>query len=138
VQIVTFDKETGQRPEWYKQHRNPDSVKQALARPLAANHWRWIHCAGMHGPTLHAVAEGTGTRLIIIASSILRFPTGWDVGKFAEIFIGAFTIHETVPLMLKDKRRQSPHREIQGRNASTPCRRTRPHHICMASEQWTV
>ncbi|PVG02782.1 hypothetical protein CPB86DRAFT_543273 [Serendipita vermifera] len=72
VQIVTFDKETGQRPQWYKQHRNPNAIKESLSHPLPANHWRWIHCEGMHGATLKAVAEGTG----------------WDIGQFAEIFVG--------------------------------------------------
>jgi hypothetical protein len=66
VQIVTFSRARtpGLRPTWHQQLKTPDAVRQALQTEIPENSWRWIHCQGLHGPTLRAVAEGTGTMIL--------------------------------------------------------------------------
>lgn len=62
VQIVTFSRARtpGLRPQWHQQLRNPEDVRKALLAEIPEDSWRWVHCEGLHGPTLRAVAEGTG------------------------------------------------------------------------------
>jgi hypothetical protein len=73
VQIVTFymGEDNCQQTRWERVLKRPAEVKEALGRKQEANTWRWIHCEGLHGPTMKAIAEGTGT-FCSQAASILQ------------------------------------------------------------------
>jgi hypothetical protein len=62
VQIVTFfiGEDNCQQARWDRVLTRPAEVNEVLARKQEPNTWRWIHCEGLHGPTVKAVAEGTG------------------------------------------------------------------------------
>ncbi|KIM29063.1 hypothetical protein M408DRAFT_127586 [Serendipita vermifera MAFF 305830] len=64
VQIVTFYKTEERQAEWANQLKLPkDAGKLAatLKRKGDPNKtWRWIHCEGLHGPTMKTIAKETG------------------------------------------------------------------------------
>ncbi|PVF95617.1 hypothetical protein CPB86DRAFT_787858 [Serendipita vermifera] len=71
VQIVEFRKDAAVPAKWYAPLNTPDAVTATLAAPPLYEHaWRWVHCSGLHGPTLKAVA----------------LATGWHLRKFGGIF----------------------------------------------------
>jgi hypothetical protein len=71
VQIVEFRKTVKIPSKWYPPIMKADDVFRALKTPPAdEDAWRWIHCTGLHGPTLKAVAKATG----------------WNLRKFGGIF----------------------------------------------------
>jgi hypothetical protein len=89
VQIVTFYMGEGdcQQTRWERVLKRPAEVKEVLGRKQEPNTWRWIHCEGLHGPTIKAVAEGTSACLL---SELHRFRItrclDWPLDRFAGIF----------------------------------------------------
>ncbi|KIM28734.1 hypothetical protein M408DRAFT_68927, partial [Serendipita vermifera MAFF 305830] len=71
VQVVEFRKETPVPAKWLPPMTDPEEVTRVLGqRPEFADGWRWVHCEGLHGDTLKAVANATG----------------WNERKFGGIF----------------------------------------------------
>ncbi|KIM29061.1 hypothetical protein M408DRAFT_127552 [Serendipita vermifera MAFF 305830] len=74
VQIVTFYKTEERQAEWanrLKLPKNSDKLAATLKQKGDPNKtWRWIHCEGLHGPTMKTIAK----------------ETGWPLDKFAGIF----------------------------------------------------
>jgi hypothetical protein len=61
VQIVEFRKDIPVPAKWYVPIKTPEVVTATLSEPPSHSQaWRWVHCTGLHGPTLKAVAEATG------------------------------------------------------------------------------
>jgi hypothetical protein len=65
VQIVTFFMEgyVGQNPDiqakWENPLTSPLAMRGVLRKPQEPRTWRWIHCEGLHGPTMKIIAEET-------------------------------------------------------------------------------
>jgi len=88
VQIVTFYMEEEKHAEWELPLHKPEHVRTALRRPQEANTWRLIHCEGLHGPTMRAIAHETSRCLS--ANALVRMVTmtylDWGLPRFARIF----------------------------------------------------
>ncbi|CCA69242.1 hypothetical protein PIIN_03141 [Serendipita indica DSM 11827] len=67
---VEFHRESGLPPNWHRELVGSAEIAEAIAEPVPAKSWRWIHCTGLHGPTLEVVAKAAG----------------WDPRKFAGVF----------------------------------------------------
>jgi hypothetical protein len=95
VQIVTFfmDDNVGQdadiQAKWESPLESPPEVRRALKwLPQESRTWRWIHCEGLHGPTMRIIAEETSASLQLnLSRRLLNLPTiDWSLDKFATIF----------------------------------------------------
>lgn len=60
VQVVEFHRESGLPPNWHRELVGSAEIAEAIAEPVPAKSWRWIHCTGLHGPTLEVVAKAAG------------------------------------------------------------------------------
>jgi hypothetical protein len=65
VQIVTFytGEDNCQQARWERVLKDPAEIKKVLGKKQEPNTWRWVHCEGLYGPTVKAVAEGTSAFL---------------------------------------------------------------------------
>lgn len=65
VQIVTFHKLEEKQAEWAPRLKLPNDAQrlQAALRNKGdpKKTWRWIHCEGLHGPTMKTIAKETST-----------------------------------------------------------------------------
>jgi hypothetical protein len=67
VQIVTFfmngyvGRNLGMRAKWENPvtSKEPVALRNALSEQQEPKTWRWIHCEGLHGPTMKIIAEKT-------------------------------------------------------------------------------
>lgn len=91
MQIVEFRSQTRVPAKWYPPLTKTEKVFDALSSlPEHKDAWRWVHCEGLHGPTLKAVARstgvfGTGCSLIMDSLNV-----GWPLRKFGGIFTCMF------------------------------------------------
>lgn len=69
VQVVTFYKEEEKRAKWEPPLKLPwanEKLQEVLKdKGDTEKTWRWIHCEGLHGPTLRTIAQQTGKYLPI-------------------------------------------------------------------------
>lgn len=64
VQVVEFRKEAKVPSKWFPPMIDPTEVTKVLGEPPEhPDAWRWVHCEGLHGETLKAVANATGQPL---------------------------------------------------------------------------
>lgn len=70
VQEVEFRKETPVPSKWYPPVKDIDAIEKLLNSPMPHDAWRWVHCEGLNGPTLKALAK----------------TVDWPLRKFGGIF----------------------------------------------------
>lgn len=61
VQIVEFKRDSKHPPMWYPPLTEVPEISSVLsAKPSDPEVWRWIHCTGLNGATMKAIAKATG------------------------------------------------------------------------------
>lgn len=87
VQIVEFNRETNVAPFWHRPLTDVHEIHAFLRSPPPEGSWRWVHCSGIHGPTMKAVALGTGDQLVSSLSLLTYIHIGWPEYRFGGIFL---------------------------------------------------